>query len=241
MNLQTACTGARSWPWQDPTERNLHVALMVRDREIYREVLEILSGRYDLVVLRQSRDLLTGRPGLVLTDSEALLTLVQAGEGLRERTHGPVLAVVNETDFQRVGLLLSEGVEDFLVRPFAADELLCRVQRALRRFVGSPGHDQFTIGDLRVDFRTGEVYQGQRTLSLTRKETALLHALVQRMGSTVTRDELLNEVWGVEYDGASNVLDVHIRSLRRKVEPTPAAPRYILTVRGVGYRFVATG
>lgn len=209
------------------------VAVSMQDRTIYREVLEILSGHYDLIVLRQVRDLPKNpahQPGLILVDATALLTLNQA------QMQPPVLALVDQTHLQSAGPLLAERVHDFLVSPYTATELLLRIRRVFRRF--SPvSSREFTVGDFRIHLRTAEVYHGVRPLSLTRKEVALLYALARRMGATVTRDELLNEVWGAEYAGISNVLDVHIRSLRRKIELQPDQPRCIVTVRGIGYRF----
>ena len=239
MNLRMESTLAKVLPSPGQAGLSRQVAVIIQDRTIYRETLDILSGWYDLIVLRQFRDLAKNPinlPDLILVDSGTLLTLGQAGEISRERTDPPILAMLDEAHLQTAGLLLAKQVQDFLVRPFTAVELLFRVSLVLLRSVsGPPG--EFTTGDFRIDLRTGEVYHGERPLPLTRKEVALLYALARRMGRTVTRDELLNEVWGVEYDGISNVLDVHIRSLRRKIEPDPAVPRYIKTFRGIGYRF----
>lgn len=142
-----------------------------------------------------------------------------------------MLALIRDDgDLQAMAPILAEQAADFLVQPFTSAELRLRVDRVLTRVT------ELTAGDLWIDCRSGEAHIGKRALTLTRKEFTLLCALAQRAGRTVTRDELLNEVWGLEYDGTSNALDVHIRSLRRKLEPVPARPQYILTVRGIGYR-----
>lgn len=215
------------------------VVVVVQDQTLHREILEILSGRYDLVVRRQIREVvkeLKNHPSLILIDSRVLAALGQAEEMLPERV-SPFLALLDEAHLPTAGRLLGKYVDDFLVRPFTPMELLLRVARAFRHQVSSPP-DVFTIGAFRLNMRTGEVHYGARTLPLTRKELALLYALARRTDEVVTRDELLSEVWGIEYDSNSNVLDVHIRSLRRKIEPDPARPQHIVTVRGVGYKFL---
>lgn len=218
------------------------VALVAPDRTAGRGVVELLSSHYNLTVVRRLGDLAGGpaqAPGLIVLDLAALPALPRPKEILRDWRGVPVLALVDAPQLETAGSLLTEWVHDFLVRPFTATELLLRVHRALRRSPPSltGAHTgEFACGDFRVNLRTGEVYHGDRALALTRKEVALLYALARRMGATVTRDELLNEVWGADYEGTSNVLDVHIRYLRRKIEPVPEKPQYILTVRGVGYR-----
>lgn len=239
MNLRMEPARTQALPPRGEAAPSRKVAVIVQDRTIHRQVLDILSGRYDLMVLRRFRDLgkvPVQQPGLILADSTALLTQDRAESALRSPSSAPVLALVEETHLETAGPLLAERVQDFLVRPFTATELLLRVSRIVRRF-GSPPPGEFTAGEFRIDLRSREVYQGDRALPLTRKEVALLYALARRMGATATRDELLNEVWGAECDSISNVLDVHIRSLRRKIEPVPQQPRYIVTVRGIGYRF----
>lgn len=231
--------GTRLFPARTEAERIKQVAIIAQDRTMHREVLDVLAGRYDLTVLRQFRDLSEDpahQPALILMDSTALLALDQAEKTLQKRIGAPIVALVDEAHLQTIGPLLAERVHDFLVSPFTATELLLRVSRVFRRPDPAPA-GEFTIGAFRINLRTGEAYHGQRPLPLTRKEVALLYALARRMGATVTRDELLSAVWGAEYDGTSNVLDVHIRSLRRKIEPVPQQPQYILTVRGIGYRF----
>lgn len=241
MNLRMEPARTQVVSPRGESELSRKVAVIVQDRTIHREVLDILSAHYDLIVLRQFRDLVKDpahQPGLILVDATALLTLDQAEEILRARSCVPVLALVDETYLATAGPVLTERVQDFLVSPFTATELFLRVSRIFCRSAPFPP-GEFTAGDFRIDLRTGEVHHGERLLPLTRKEVALFYALAWRMGVTVTRDELLNEVWGVEYEGISNVLDVHIRSLRRKIEPVPEQPRYIVTVRGIGYRFSA--
>lgn len=241
MNYGMPSEAAEAWPYLGQEACLRQVAVIVQDRTMHREALDVLSGLCDVMVFRQARDLIKDPPvrlNLVLMDSATLLALGQAAERLQDHCRAPVLALVDEAHLQTMGPLLAEQVQDFLVRPFTATELLLRVKGVLRRFRSAPPNE-LTAGDFRIDLRVGEVYQGERLLPLTRKEVALLGAMARRMGETVTRDDILSEVWGVDHEGISNVLDVHIRSLRRKIETDPANPRHIITVRGIGYRFAS--
>jgi DNA-binding response OmpR family regulator len=141
---------------------------------------------------------------------------------------------------QVVGLEL--GADDYITKPFDADVLLARIRAVLRRST-LPSQPQqptpLTIGDLGIDPAAHTVTVGGKSVSLTPREFDLLHALAQEAGRVVSVDDLLARVWGAEYTGEPQVVYVHIRWLREKLEQDPQHPRRILTVRGVGYKLEA--
>jgi DNA-binding response OmpR family regulator len=120
-------------------------------------------------------------------------------------------------------------------------ELLARVEARLRREVPAPreASEGYRFGDIDVDFRKAEVTRGGEPVTVSAKEFQLLRYLIRQRGATLSRDELLNEVWGYDAMPTTRTVDVHVAWLRRKLEPNPRHPQYILTVHGLGYKFVA--
>ena len=136
-----------------------------------------------------------------------------------------------------VGLDL--GADDYVTKPFSVRELLARIRALLRRarpIKRLP--DELRFDNIAVDFRRYEARKGDQTVDMTRKEFGVLRLLAARPGEVVTRDELLNEVWGYENYPTTRTIDNHIAMLRAKLEDEPAAPRYLQTVHGVGYKLV---
>jgi two-component system alkaline phosphatase synthesis response regulator PhoP len=135
-----------------------------------------------------------------------------------------------------VGLKL--GADDYVTKPFEMAELLARIEAKLRRAPAAPHPaDGHQFGDVRVDFRRAEVTRNGEPLGLSAREFQLLRYFVEHRGATLTREELLNEVWGYHAMPSTRTVDVHVAWLRQKIEPNPRHPQFILTVHGLGYKF----
>ena len=134
---------------------------------------------------------------------------------------------------------LDLGADDYITKPFSVRELLARIRAVLRRTQPPRRQiDELRFEDVAIDFRKYVARKGAVTLDMTRKEFGLLRLLASRAGEVVTRDELLDEVWGYDATPTTRTVDNHVASVRGKIEDDPAAPRHLLTVRGVGYRWV---
>jgi two-component system alkaline phosphatase synthesis response regulator PhoP len=135
-----------------------------------------------------------------------------------------------------VGLKL--GADDYLVKPFEMAELLARIEALLRRVPSSPiPAEIYQFGDVQVDFRKAEVSKGGQLLEVSAREFKLLKYFIEHRGATLTRDELLNEVWGYNAMPSTRTVDVHVAWLRQKLEGNPRRPEFIHTIHGMGYKF----
>ncbi|TDE88005.1 response regulator transcription factor [Occultella glacieicola] len=150
----------------------------------------------------------------------------------------PILVLTARADEVDLVVGLDAGADDYVTKPFRLAELLARVRALLRR-AGSEGgeEDEITSQDVRVDIAAHRAFQGERELQLTAKEFELLRVLVREAGSVVSRDSLMREVWASDPTGSTKTLDMHVSWLRRKLGDDANAPRYISTVRGMGFRF----
>ncbi len=164
---------------------------------------------------------------------------------LRRNTNLPIiiLSAKGETTDRVFGLDL--GADDYLAKPFEPSELLARVRAVLRRaeaFTFGEPQSQLTVEGWRLDpINNSLTMPNGRTVELTPIEFRLLHYLVRNNGRVLTHEQLLNTVWGYDYEGYSNQVAVYVRRLRAKLEPDADQPRYVLTARGIGYRFEAAG
>jgi DNA-binding response OmpR family regulator len=158
---------------------------------------------------------------------------------LRRETNLPILmltAKAEETD-KVVGLEL--GADDYVTKPFSMRELLARVRALLRRADRPAAADleMLTYEDIQIDLRRREARRGDQELSLKPKEFDLLAHLMKNQGRVLTREQVLEKVWGYDFAGDTRTVDVHVSWLRQKIEPTPSKPTRLITVRGIGYRF----
>jgi len=161
---------------------------------------------------------------------------VEVTRRLREWTQTPIIILSVRDDEKTKVVALDAGADDYLTKPFGVGELLARVRAALRHVAPSPADAIFTSGGLTVDLARRLVVVDGRPVQLTPTEYDLLRVLVANGGQVMTHRQLLRQVWGPGYDNDAHLLRVNISNLRRKIEPEPARPEYIINEPGVGYR-----
>jgi DNA-binding response OmpR family regulator len=159
---------------------------------------------------------------------------------LRKHSTVPVIMVTARSDTHDVVAGLEAGADDYVTKPFVAKELAARIRALLRRSrPADDGPSVLTFGDVDLEPDAGVVRRGGVEVHCTRTEFRLLCELASNPGKVLSREQLLERVWGYDYFGDGRLVDVHVRRLRTKVEPDPANPRFILTVRGMGYKLAA--
>jgi two-component system KDP operon response regulator KdpE len=156
---------------------------------------------------------------------------------LRKWTSAPVIVLSAVGEEREKVAALDAGADDYVTKPVGIDELLARLRAALRRAVPS-AEPLIRVGQLEVDLEQREVRVDGRPVHLTPHQFELLRVLARNAGKLLTHRMILQEVWGPGYGSESNLLQVHVSQLRRKIEPDPARPRYLLTEPGAGYRLV---
>ncbi|HEX3197284.1 MAG TPA: response regulator transcription factor [Propionibacteriaceae bacterium] len=219
--------------------------LVVEDEESYRDALSYMLSKEGFEVI-EAQD---GATGIAEFDRHGadivLLDLMMPGlsgtevcRQLRLRGAVPVIMLTardSEVD-KVVGLEL--GADDYVTKPFSHRELVARIRAVLRR-----GQDTELVPDVieaagvRMDVERHEVSVNGERITLALKEFELLEMLLRNAGRVMTRGQLIDRIWGADYVGDTKTLDVHIKRLRTKLEPDPASPRYLITVRGLGYKF----
>jgi DNA-binding response OmpR family regulator len=183
------------------------------------------GGRFDLILL----DVMLPRKG----GFEVCRDLRRGGVAT------PVLMLTARGQVADKVAGLKLGADDYVVKPFEMAELLARVEARLRRAEEAPSPAaRYAFGDVEVDFRRAEVRRGGRPVEVSAKELQLLRYFVEHPGATLSRQELLDRVWGYHAMPSTRTVDVHVAGLRRKLEPDPREPRHILTAHGLGYKFV---
>ncbi|MBK8902529.1 MAG: response regulator transcription factor [Anaerolineaceae bacterium] len=211
-------------------------------------VRQLKAAGYQVAVAHDGRSGLelthTHRPDLVVLD--VMMPEMDGWEvcqKLRQSSVVPILMLTALGDEVDRILGLELGADDYLTKPFSIRELKARIKALLRRVEldqqAAPTRHEMTVGEIRIELDTRQVFKNEEPLQLRYKEFELLSLLLSRVGEVVTRAELFDKIWGTDWLGDTRTLDVHIRWLREKIEADPSQPRYIQTVRGVGYRLVA--
>jgi two-component system KDP operon response regulator KdpE len=223
-------------------EMGLHV-LVVDDEQAIRRYLRATLNAHGYVVSEAScgKDAITkvavDHPDLIILDLGLPdVDGLEVTRRLREWSRTPILILsVREQEKDKIAAL-DAGADDYLTKPFGTGELMARMRVAIRRLNHANGEAVYHVDNLTVDLaRRVVTVQGQE-VSLTPTEYDLLRILVQNAGKVLTHQQLLRQVWGASYEDAMHLLRVNVSNLRRKIEPDPARPHYIVTEPGVGYR-----
>jgi DNA-binding response OmpR family regulator len=227
-------------------------ALVLHDRPLVVSLIE-LTLNHGLFLVRAARTLAEAeailaewQPHLAVIDmdhddSTALLGRVGASNTLT-RSVTPVLGLTRRGDLKTKLRAFDLGVDDILAVPFSPEELLARSIVITRRATGTdrPIIPTIRIGEIEIDIVDREVRAGSSVIHLSGIEQSLLYLLASRGGQVVTRDEILDAIWGTDFVAESNIVDRHVRSLRSKLQNDYRHPRFIATVPGKGYRFIPT-
>ena len=227
-------------------------ALVLHDRSLVVDLIQ-LTLNHGLFVVRAARNLAEAEailadwpPHMTVIDmdhddSSALLQRLGASNTLR-RSVTPVLGLTRRGDLQTKLKAFDLGVDDILTMPFSPEELLARAIVITRRATGTdrPIVPTIRLGEIEIDIVHRVVRAGNSVVHLSGIEQSLLYLLASRSGLVVTREEILDAIWGTDFVAESNIVDRHIRSLRIKLQNDYRHPRFIATVPGKGYRFVPT-
>ena len=236
----------------DDTHPEARRALVLHDRQLVVDLIE-LTLNHGLFVVRAARDLVNAeailqdwRPHLAVIDmdhddSTALLGRIESSNALRNQAT-PALGLTRRGDLRTKLRAFDLGVDDILTVPFSPEELLARSIVLTRRATGidRPMVPTIRLGEIEIDILSREVRAGASVIHLSGIEQSLLYLLASRGGRVVSRDEILDAIWGTDFVAESNIVDRHIRSLRIKLQNDYRYPRFIATVPGQGYRFIPT-
>jgi two-component system, OmpR family, response regulator RegX3 len=221
--------------------------LVVEDEESFVEALTVGLKRegFRVIVGRDGAEALSlfhaVRPDLVLLD--VMLPKISGIDVCREiRTHSrvPIIMVTAKTSEIDTVVGLEVGADDYVSKPYRLRELVARIRAALRRAPRDqpmPSASVLEVGDVRLEPESHEVFVRGDLVTLPLKEFELLEVLLDNAGRVVTRDSLIDRVWGPHYVGDTKTLDVHVKRLRSKIEEDPSTPRRIVTIRGLGYKY----
>jgi two-component system response regulator RegX3 len=226
------------------------LVLLVEDEESFIDALRIGLDRegFDVVVATDGAQAIeefeASRPDLILLDLMLpKVSGIDVCRALRERSEVPIIVVSAKSEEIDTVLLLEMGADDYVTKPYRLRELVARMRAVQRRRVSAEprldGGAVVEAGGVRLEPDTRRCYVRGSEVKLRRKEFELLQLLLANSGLVLTRDVLIDRVWGSDYVGDTKTLDVHVKRLRALVEPDPKAPSLITTVRGVGYRFDA--
>ena len=199
------------------------------------DVVQAPNGRLGLTMVTSEQ------PDLVLLDLRLPdVSGFEVCREIRQRSNVPIIIVTAQTDTHDLVAGLEAGADDYVTKPVNTKELAARIRAALRRLVRENSGrlpDVVRFGDIELRREAGTVAKAGVEVALTKTELRLLIEFIDHPNMVLSRDQLLERVWGYDYLGDSRLVDAHIRRLRVKIEDAPNDPRYILTARGLGYRF----
>ena len=217
-------------------EQRIREGLARRLAELGYDVDSVLAGLEGLEsVVAQPPDVVVLDLGLPDVDGREVLKMIRAVSSV------PIIVATARDDESEIVRVLDAGADDYVIKPFSAEQLEARIRAVLRRMGGDHPGGAIEVGGLRIDPHAREADLAGRDLELTRKEFDLLFYLAERPGTVIGKRELLAEVWRQPYGGADKTVDVHLSWLRRKLGESAAEPVYIHTVRGVGVKLIAPG
>ena len=227
------------------TEGGLRVLVVDDERAIRRFLRAALTAHgYAVFEASTGQEALTAvlgdRPDLIILDLGLPdLSGIEVTRQVREWSRIPIIVLsVREEETTKVAVL-DVGADDYLTKPFGMAELMARIRVALRHADQPAEEPIFEVGDLKVDRARRQVSVAGNAIVLTPTEYDLLRVLVQHAGKVLTHGQLLRQVWGTAYELETHLLQVNVSNLRRKIEPDPSRPRYVITEVGVGYRLRA--
>lgn len=222
----------------DDDERTLHLVSSYLRREGY----GVATATNGFEALRLARDLL---PSLVVLDLMLpRLSGLEVCRTLRQEANPFVIMLTAKTTEEDKLIGLDSGADDYVSKPFSPRELTARVRAVLRRgggFSPSPEEEEVVVGEVVLDLRLRSVAVRGKTMVITPVEFRILLLLMRNLGKVFTREELIERVFGYDYEGLDRTVDAHIKNLRRKIESNRSDPRYIRTRFGVGYFFDGAG
>ncbi|MGN9776099.1 response regulator [Micromonospora sp. H33] len=221
--------------------------LVVEDEESFSDALSYMLRKegFEVSVAATGPSALTefDRTGADIVLLDLMLPEMSGTEvcrQLRQRSHVPIIMVTaRDSEIDKV-VGLEIGADDYVTKPYSPRELVARIRAVLRRQsaeVAESGAPTLAAGPVRMDIERHVVTVDGAAVQLPLKEFELLELLLRNAGRVLTRGQLIDRVWGADYVGDTKTLDVHVKRLRSKIEPEPSAPRYIVTVRGLGYKF----
>ncbi|MET8911783.1 response regulator transcription factor [Micromonospora sp. NPDC004551] len=221
--------------------------LVVEDEESFSDALSYMLRKegFEVSVAATGPSALTefDRTGADIVLLDLMLPEMSGTEvcrQLRQRSHVPIIMVTaRDSEIDKV-VGLEIGADDYVTKPYSPRELVARIRAVLRRQsadAAESGAPTLAAGPVRMDIERHVVTVDGAAVQLPLKEFELLELLLRNAGRVLTRGQLIDRVWGADYVGDTKTLDVHVKRLRSKVEPEPSAPRFIVTVRGLGYKF----
>lgn len=217
------------------------------DRQILGALRIILSARgYDVTVAADGKQALDrvidDHPELVILDlGMPGLDGLAVIEAIRGWSTVPILVISGRSDSAEKVEALDRGADDYVTKPFATDELLARIRALVRRMPAADEEPRVEFADVLVDLAGRRVTRGGHPVRLTPTEWQILALLVRNPDRLVTREAILTEVWGPHHTSDSGYLRLYLAQLRKKLEPEPSRPRFLITEAGMGYRFVPAG